>query len=85
MLSTPLLNMSIQRKMIISIIMALLSTLLLITFLIYIIPPKFILVSKNCASFKNHKTAQETYESNKVQYRKLDRDHDGIACEKLII
>jgi hypothetical protein len=37
----------------------------------------------NCSKFKNHKEAQELFNSDPIKYRMFDRDHDSEACEHL--
>lgn len=38
----------------------------------------------NCDSFKDWVSAQKTFADHTWLHRSLDRDHDGIACEKLL-
>lgn len=37
-----------------------------------------------CASFDTQKQAQKLFESNSEKYVYLDKNHDGIACNKLL-
>lgn len=37
----------------------------------------------NCSSFKSREEAYAFYSANPVKYKALDRDNDGIPCEKL--
>lgn len=34
-----------------------------------------------CASFPNQSKAQDKFESNPIEYKALDHNHNGIACE----
>ncbi|SHM55734.1 excalibur calcium-binding domain-containing protein [Flavobacterium chilense] len=39
--------------------------------------------TKTCGDFKTQPEAQAVYNSNKICYKKLDGDGNGIACENL--
>lgn len=36
-----------------------------------------------CSDFKNHQEAQAYFVAKKPGYKRLDRDHDGSACDCL--
>lgn len=38
---------------------------------------------KSCKDFKTQKEAQAYFNAKKPGHKRLDRDKDGIACEKL--
>lgn len=39
--------------------------------------------SARCSDFATHQEAQAYFNAKRAGYLKLDRDHDGIACEHL--
>lgn len=37
----------------------------------------------NCTSLGTQQNAQKLYDSDRVRYKLLDRNHDGVACNDL--
>lgn len=37
----------------------------------------------NCSSFLTQQKAQALFETDKVKYKALDKDNNGVACESL--
>lgn len=37
----------------------------------------------NCSSFSTHQEAQSAFESDRIKYKSLDSNRDGVACETL--
>lgn len=37
----------------------------------------------NCSSFSTHREAQNAFESDRIKYKSLDANNDGVACEIL--
>lgn len=48
-----------------------------------ILPPHIISARITCSQFKNYDDAKAYLDAKKPGYKSLDRNHDGIPCEKL--
>ena len=51
--------------------------------LIFIVFSLFIEAGVTCNQFDNWQAAQIYYKAKKTGYKGLDRNHDGIACQRL--
>ena len=40
--------------------------------------------ARKCSSFVSYREAQRLYDTSPSSFARLDRDHDGIACEVLL-